>query len=148
MSAWEVRPATVEDVATIVDLRVAFLRDVREVGDESALREVVGDYLTRSLPTGQCVVWVGEIEGTVVATGAMTVYERMMWDGVGREGYILSMYTVPEHRRTGVASAIVDAMLEYARERDLRLCLIATDEGRPIYERAGFAPDPRYLRWR
>jgi GNAT superfamily N-acetyltransferase len=100
------------------------------------------------LPAEQCVVWVGEVDGGIVATGAMTVYERMMWDGVGREGYVLSMYTVPEHRRTGIASAIVDAMLAYAKDEDLRLCLIATEQGRPVYERAGFVPDARYLRWR
>lgn len=143
-----IRRATVADVPRIVDLRVAFLRDVREVGDEAALREAVTEYLTRVMPSDACVVWVADVDGEIVATGAMTVYERMMWDGVGREGYVLSMYTVPEYRRQGLAREIVDAMLSFAREENLRLCLIATDEGRPIYERAGFRPDARYLRWR
>ncbi len=143
-----VRRATVADIPGLVDLRVAFLREVREVDDETALREAISGYLSRALPADQCVVWVVETDDSVVSMGAMTVYERMMWDGVGREGYVLSMYTVPAHRRTGVASQIVEAMLAYARQEHLRLCLIATDEGRPIYERAGFAPDARYLRWR
>lgn len=143
-----IRRATAGDIPSIVDLRVAFLRDVREVGDEASLRKVVTEYLSRALPSEQCVVWVAEAESKIVATGAMTVYERMMWDGVGREGYVLSMYTAPEYRKQGVAGEIVEAMLSFAREENLRLCLIATDEGRPIYERAGFEPDARYLRWR
>jgi GNAT superfamily N-acetyltransferase len=72
----------------------------------------------------------------------------MSWDGVSKEGYVLNMYTVPEFRKTGIGSAIVDAMLTHARREDMRLCLIALDDARRIYERAGFAPDPRYLRWR
>ena len=143
-----IRRATVADIPRVVDLRVAFLRDVREVGNEAGLRATVTEYLSRALPSGQCVVWVADADGEIVATGAMTVYERMMWDGVGREGYVLSMYTVPEYRRQGLAGEIVDAMLSFAREGNLRLCLIATDEGRQIYERAGFRPDARYLRWR
>lgn len=143
-----IRRATVADIPRVVDLRVAFLRDVREVGDEAGLRAAVTEYLSRALPSGQCVVWVADADGEIVATGAMTIYERMMWDGVGREGYVLSMYTVPDRRKQGIATEIVGAMLSYARDKQLRLCLIATDEGRPIYEEAGFTPDSRYLRWR
>jgi GNAT superfamily N-acetyltransferase len=55
---------------------------------------------------------------------------------------------VPEWRKRGIGSAIVEAMTAFAREEGLRLALIATDEGRPIYERAGFTNDARYMRWR
>ena len=148
MTVRAVRRATVADIDRLVDLRVAFLRDAGRAGDETSLRDAVREYLERAIPAGDVIVWVVEDSGEIVATGAMTIYERMSWDGVSREGYVLSMYTVPECRRAGIGSAIVDAMLEHARSEGLRLCLIALDEARGIYERAGFEPDPRYLRWR
>ncbi len=148
MNAPSVRRATTEDVDQLVDLRVAFLRDQGRAGGEAELRQAVSEYLARAIPSEDVVVWVVEKDDRIVGTGAMTIYERMSWDGVSREGYVLSMYTVPEFRKGGIATAIVDAMLAHAREHDLRLCLIAMDQARPIYERAGFARDPRYLRWR
>jgi GNAT superfamily N-acetyltransferase len=148
MSGLGVRRATVADVDQLVELRVAFLRDAGHEVDEGPLRSAVAQYLVRALPVEDVVVWVAEDGGRIVATGAMTVYERMSWDGVSKEGYVLNMYTVPAFRKTGIASAIVDAMLDHARANDLRLALIALDDARAMYERAGFKADPRYLRWR
>ncbi len=142
------RRAGVDDVDAIVDMRVAFLTEEDHLTDEDALRAAVTPYLERTIATGDVVAWVVEIDGQVVANCVVTIYERMSWSGVSKEGYVLNMYTRSEHRRSGAASAIVDAMLEHARAEDMRLCLISLDAARGIYERAGFGPDPRYLRWR
>lgn len=148
MNSAVVRRATVADIDQLVELRVAFLRDAGHEIDELSLRSAVASYFARALPTDDVLVWVVDDGPRIVSTGAMTVYERMSWDGVSKEGYVLNMYTVPGFRRRGIASAIVDAMLEHARANDLRLALIALDDARAIYERVGFAPDARYLRWR
>jgi GNAT superfamily N-acetyltransferase len=143
-----IRTATTRDVPRIVDLRLAFLEEVgRPVDDD--LRRAIGDYLARAIPSGDCVFWVVETgdEG-IVAIGAMCIYERMMWNGVGREGYVLSMYTEPHWRGRGIAAEIIEHMQTFAREERLKLCLISVDEARPVYERAGFEADHRYMRWR
>lgn len=55
--------------------------------------------------------------------------------------YIFSMYTEPEFRRRGVASAVVRALVDWARRRGYtRVDLQATPAGRPVYERLGFRP--------
>jgi GNAT superfamily N-acetyltransferase len=148
VNEWTLREATSGDAMAIAIRRVEFLREQGHAFDEVHLRESVREYLMRAIPTGDVRAWVAETDDEIIATGVMTIYERMMWQGVGREGYVLSMYTVPEWRKKGIGTAIVDAMIAFAREDNIKLALIATDDGRPIYERAGFTPDPRYLRWR
>ncbi len=142
-----IRRATPVDIERVVDLRLAFLEEVGRPTDDE-LRRTISDYLRRAIPAGDCVFWVAEIEGSIQAIGAMCIYERMMWNGVGREGYVLSMYTVPELRGRGIGAEIVAEMTRFAADEGLKLCLIAIDEARPIYERAGFEGDHRYMRWR
>lgn len=145
--SWSIRRATPDDVARVAELRMAFLAEVGRPTDDE-LRASVAAYLDQAIPAGDCVVWLAQAGEDVVAIGAMSVYERMAWSGVVREGYVLSMYTVPDRRGTGIGAAILDEMQTFARSEGLRLCLIALDAARPIYERAGFAADPRYMRWR
>jgi GNAT superfamily N-acetyltransferase len=148
MSDHTIRRATVDDIAALADLRLAFQRHFRPVPDEGALLSQVSDYLKRRMPTEDCVAWVAELDGTVVGSGVITVYERMLRDGVGREGYVQSMFTLPAHRGRGVASDMILRIMEYAKEQDVDLILMATADGRPIYERAGFAAADGYMRWR
>ncbi len=148
MTEWAVRRADVTDADSIARLRLAFVREFRGVDDEESLRSTVREYLEHALPAGEVAVWLAETDGLAVGTGAVTVYERMMMSGVGREGYVLNMYTVPEWRQKGIGSAIVAAIVDHARSEQMQLALIATDAGRLIYERADFVPDNRYMRWR
>jgi GNAT superfamily N-acetyltransferase len=51
------------------------------------------------------------------------------------------MWTEPSHRRRGLGSLVLDAILQWCRARRIRrLTLHASDEGRPLYERFGFRP--------
>jgi GNAT superfamily N-acetyltransferase len=146
-----VRRATVEDVPALVDLRFAFVTEFApDEGDDEAARASVREYLRRALPSETFLAWVVEEDDVIVATGGMAVYERMMRSkgaGVGLEGYILNVYTLPAHRRRGHARRMMEALLECARERSIRLTLVATDDGRPLYEGLGFSHDDRNYRW-
>jgi GNAT superfamily N-acetyltransferase len=55
--------------------------------------------------------------------------------------YLMSMYTVREFRRRGVAKLIVRGALKWCREHGYeRIILHASKEGRPLYEGLGFEP--------
>jgi GNAT superfamily N-acetyltransferase len=59
-------------------------------------------------------------------------------------GYLISMWVAPEARRQGIGSALVDAIIEWARTRGLnRLFLDVTEGNTPaiaLYTRKGFVP--------
>ena len=142
-----VRRATLEDIDTLVDLRTAFVSEFSE--DETHREELVG-YLRRALESESFLAWLVVDDGHVVATSGMVVYERMMRSrgaGVGHEGYILNVYTYPEFRRRGYGRLAMEALMECASERRIRLTLLATDHGRGLYEALGFEPDTRTYRW-
>jgi GNAT superfamily N-acetyltransferase len=146
-----VRRATTDDVAILVDLRFAFVTEFApDEGEDEAARASVAAYLTRALPSEEFLAWLVLDDDVVVATGGMVVYERMMRSkgaGVGREGYILNVYTLPERRRCGHAMRMMEALLDCARERGIRLTLVATDDGKGLYQKLGFTHDDRNYRW-
>jgi GNAT superfamily N-acetyltransferase len=65
-----------------------------------------------------------------------------------RSGDLQSVYVLPEHRNAGVGSALVAAVV--ARAEDLGLehvSVHSNDRAVAVYERGGFAPTRRLMRW-
>ena len=143
-----VRRATTDDIGALVDLRTAFVSEFSE--DDETHRESLAEYLGRSLASDDFRAWLVVDAGRIVSTSGMVVYERMMRSrgaGVGREGYVLNVYTYPEFRRRGYGLLAMRALVDHARECGIRLTLLATDDGRPMYEKLGFRHDDRTYRW-
>jgi predicted N-acetyltransferase YhbS len=79
--------------------------------------------------------------GEVIGTVTTTVYGlTLAWVGM--------ILVDPAHRRRGVGTALMEAVLGYLRERGVATVkLDATPAGRPIYERLGFCPEGTLERW-
>jgi len=57
-----------------------------------------------------------------------------------RRGYILNVYTEPEHRHHGLANLLVQRCIDFCCENGVgTISLHASDMGRPIYEKLGFS---------
>ena len=80
--------------------------------------------------------------GEIVAGGGLQLRPLMPRPGFVRgepEALVLSVWTDPAHRRQGLATQVVQAMLDWCRARGIRrVTLHASAEGRRIYERLGF----------
>jgi GNAT superfamily N-acetyltransferase len=75
--------------------------------------------------------------GAVAGTGVATINGPVGWVG--------TIYVVPELRGAGVGKALTAAVIDALEEaRCATLVLVATDLGRPVYERLGFAVQTRY----
>lgn len=115
------REATLDDLAAIGRLRTSVGWSV----NEWALRVVIGN------PGATCVVVVDR-EGRIGGVGSGIVYRPL--------GFVGNMIVAEPQRRRGVGSAILEAVTDYLQgEGCTRLELNATSEGRPLYERHGFA---------
>jgi GNAT superfamily N-acetyltransferase len=59
-------------------------------------------------------------------------------------GYLISMWVAPEARRQGIGSALVDAVVHWARTHGLSRLLLDVGEGNTpaiaLYTRKGFVP--------
>lgn len=140
-----VRRATMQDIEALARLRVAMAREIRHDGPGAdVMLQATRRYLHRAMPAGEYRSWIGEVEGEVVATMGLFIFERppLSSTAATREGRITAVYTAPEWRRRGVATALLAAVLEHVRQEEGlgRVRLAARAEARAIYEEAGFAP--------
>lgn len=115
------RDATPDDLPAIAELRTAVGWSV----NEWALRAVIGQ------PAASCLVAVDAV-GALAGVGSGIVY--------GPLGFVGNMIVADSQRRRGVGSAIIDGIVSYLEAAGCtRLELNATSDGRPLYERHGFA---------
>lgn len=153
--AWDVRLATVDDIEALVALRVAMMTEIDPhdgEGAESPALKALADanraFMRNAIPAGDFVAYVAEGEDGIVATSGLTMYRTAPHAGNlgGVNAYILNMYTVPQWRGQGLASALLKRLVEHARACGAtRVSLRATEAGRPVYERFGFAGDSHYM---
>jgi uncharacterized protein len=129
------RPAEDADREALVAHRIAFHADTGQPGELDAAAAV-----ERSLR--RCVVWD---DGGVVSSAVATSPEA----AVVRVGIV---YTPPERRRRGYASALVAATSTRAREHDHADCILYTQLANPtsnaIYRAIGYEPVSEVLRYR
>jgi GNAT superfamily N-acetyltransferase len=145
MPDYRIRQATVSDALVIARHRVGMFRDMGELApDEAAVVESAS--LTRlvgQLVSCEYVGWVAETGGEVVAGAGMLLHQYYPTRGNPRgrpTAYILNVYTEPGHRRQGLACQLISEILVWCRSHDIpRASLHASQFGRTVYERLGFA---------
>jgi GNAT superfamily N-acetyltransferase len=145
-SAYLLREATVADARTIGEYRHLMFRAMGQVvpGRDDELASAMARYVERELPAGRLRAWIVEHDGQPVAAGVLVLQDTPPAPGVlnGKPaGIIQNIWTEPEHRRRGLGGQIVQAMLDWCRERGIsRLFLNATEDGRGVYTALGFRP--------
>jgi len=144
--SWTIRPARLADVPALVALRRVMFEAMGHRDGEALDRmgEASTRYFEETIPTGAFRAWIAELEGRPIASIGLIVHSVPPAPGrtIGKEAYIMSLVTVPEHRRRGIAGALVRRVLDVARAEGIPVAsLHATRIGRGIYERAGFRFD-------
>lgn len=150
---WSLRKVGLEDLEDILRLRREMARDLGLLTEENARpwEEAARRHLVASLPTGRFHVWLAYVRGEAVASSGLVPFERppAPYDLSGLEGYVLNMFTLPAWRGRGLSRALLTELMVFARQLGMRkLWLHASEAGRPLYERMGFAPEPTALEWR
>jgi GNAT superfamily N-acetyltransferase len=143
-SEYRIRRARVDDAPIIARHRAAMFRDMGYAnGDDLSRIENASVFLLRQMIAEQRFLgWLAELQGEVVAGGGLMISQLLPRPGAidgGVQAMILNVYCEPEHRRRGLARALMGAMLEWCkRERIAKVVLHASQDGRPLYESLGF----------
>ncbi|HEX5324642.1 MAG TPA: GNAT family N-acetyltransferase [Capsulimonadaceae bacterium] len=148
---YHIRRATPADIPILAELRLDFLRETasffkREVS--AALEKATRDYLSKAVPSGDFIAWLAEADGQVVATSGLVFFQRPPTPGSlsGLDAYVLNMYTLPDWRGKGIATALLKQIIEYVKTTPARrVSLRATDAGRAIYDKFGFRVSGDYM---
>lgn len=150
-----VRLATSADAALMAEYRLRFNIELsppqpQEVIDR--LRSDLIQYFQTHTDNGDFISVIAFYGEEVAGIGSMEprIIPGNFKNPSGRWGFILNMYTVPEFRKRGVARAILNKLIQTGTECGLTAFeLLATKDGQPVYEKAGFSifPSPcmRYI---
>lgn len=138
------RMATPDDIGTLCDMVIDFLREKRPDMTEAQAQQVRAQrtaflqaHLNRDIFGYLCTV-----DGRDVASAHLHVIEQPanLWHINGRTATVLNVYTVPDARRLGYAEGVMRLLMEHAATLDLSYVdLQAAPQGRPLYEKLGFA---------
>jgi|SRR5450432_1213391 len=148
------RPASLQDAATIVAHRRAMFRDqghrdqsYRDQGfcDDAVLDAMAAKFLpwVRSKMNGhEYHAWLAvTARDSVVAGVGLWLMEwppHVLGSGP-RRGYILNVYTEPNFRRRGLGRRLTETALTWCKENGIDLAVLhASTDGRPLYQSMGF----------
>jgi GNAT superfamily N-acetyltransferase len=110
------------------------------------LKEIAGWNQTRGdwerfLRAGPAGCFVAEVEGRVMGTAAIIVYE-------GRFAWIGMVLVDPVTRGQGIGTKLLEKTIEYLDACGIpSMKLDATPQGKPIYEKLGFVSEYEIERW-
>lgn len=106
---------------------------------ESAQREKLGQQIIE----GSCTAWIAEYQGKPIGSGALSILRTtpIPEDPSCEVAFLHSVYTDTAWRGQGIASTILDQLIEQARRGGLhRIQLNASEAGRSVYQKKGFQP--------
>ena len=119
----ELIKAEAKDLPLIVDMK---MRMFKEVGSIALLRDNAEEMIEQ---TYAALYWEGkgchfivcDGNGQAVACGGAVVKEDVpfCFFKTPRYGYVMDVYCVPDKRRNGYASRVVEAVLGWLREQDV-----------------------------
>ena len=140
--------ASLSDIAQLVDLRIGYLTaDFGRLDpqQENDLWRELPAYFELHLDYDLLAFVAREREsGAIVCCAWLLLVTKPPSPRFphGQTGTLFNVYTVPEHRRRGLARHVMEHLLDAARDLNLDVVeLNATDDGYPLYRSLGFEDD-------
>ena len=137
------RKATRDDIDELVKFRLGFLKeDFKDMTKEQQIRikEELLDYFTRHIGD-DFIAYIAEENGEIVSSVFLVIIDKPANPHflTGKIGNVLNVFTKCEYRKQGLASRLLNTMVEEAKTMQLSyLELMATECGYPLYKKIGF----------
>jgi GNAT superfamily N-acetyltransferase len=141
----EVVPLTATDQDAVAELLVLQMLEHRVQTTVPRLHDVISSVLN---DRRRGFFLVAKDQGRVLGVAYLAIILSV--EHCGPVGWLEELYVSPNHRGTGVGTALLDAVLAQARERDLVAIDLEVDaehqRAESLYRRTGFRNLPR-SRW-
>ena len=139
----------INEIPVLVEYRLEYLAELQGKSDEMYKNKLKHDlelYFRKSLEGGWFFALYAETEGKILSFGAIIIKEIPGDSNKSSylEGDILNMYTVPEARRQGISSMILEHLLTEAKSMGIsKVALHTSKDGEIMYRKFGFS-EPVY----
>ena len=111
--------------------------------DYNKLEAIMREKLTRQMADGSCIAWLAESQNRPVASGGISIISTVPVpeDPTLTIAFLHSVFTEKPLRGQGIASTILDKLLNHCRKKGIkRVQLNASEAGRSVYLKKGFQP--------
>ncbi|NHK31226.1 MAG: GNAT family N-acetyltransferase [Asgard group archaeon] len=148
---YSLRKATPEDIETLIDFRIEFLKEFQNLPSKNELmqfKENLRKFFFDKMKSDEFIAWFAESNNEIIATSGLSFLQRPphFSNLTGKFAYIMNMYTKPEWRRKGIGAALFEKLLEEIKNRGIHaINLHATPSGKPLYEKFGFKDSEGYM---
>ena len=141
------RYATIEDINLLVTLRI---RDLKMFSNKDIDQETISkikEFYQTGIENNTCFTLLGFEDELLVATGTLYLYSIMPSNDnpLGVMGQITNIWVAPGYRHQGIASSVVEELIEQARDTCGAVCLNASKEAIGLYQKLGFKIKERYM---
>lgn len=138
----EYRVATGEDMELLMSSRLEMLRVVNGLPEDGEFDNQLVQESRVYFARGDQITILALERGQAIGCATLC-YIRLMptfSHPTGKRAHLMNVYTRESHRRQGIAARMVEMLVQEARGRGVtEISLDATESGRPLYEKMGFA---------
>ncbi|MGA7952616.1 MAG: GNAT family N-acetyltransferase [Gloeobacterales cyanobacterium] len=132
------------DLPRIVELKIAMFKEAGHEGllSAAAAEHVLEDYV-RLYRESLAIHFIAKNAGYIVASAGAFIKSDLpfCYFHLGIYGFIGDVFTETELRGQGISTRLNKDALGWLKSRNVTIVrLLASDAGRPIYERLGFKP--------
>lgn len=139
-----IREAKIEELEILLEFEQGIVVAERPMNPCLKDGEIHYYDLAKLVESDSCGVFVAELDGELIASGYALEKEAKDYLKHEKYAYLGFMYVKPEHRGKGVNQKILDALLDWAKRRNLteiRLEVYSENASAiKAYEKAGFEP--------
>jgi len=142
------RLATLDDVPKLIELRKKQLHDEELSSNTLDISTELTSYFSTSISNESFIAWVMVENDEIIATSGVCFYTLppTFSNPSGKVAYITNMYTKPVFRNRGIASELLQEVINEAKNNDCKVIrLHASEYGKSIYLKAGFTESSGYM---
>lgn len=135
------RKANIDDINCLVELRKKQLIDEGCYSDND-IDEELEQFFSAGITNNTLAVWLAMEEEYIIGTAGVCYfqYPPSFTNPTGKIAYITNVYTRDEYRKQGVATQLLELVMEEIKTEDCKFArLHASEQGKGLYEKIGFA---------
>ena len=148
------RKADSNDVGELINLRKEQLleENLKEGrNDERNIDNELKEYFTKNIINNTFISWVAIENNRIIATSGLCFYQLppTFSNPSGKVAYVTNMYTMKEYRRKGIATTLVEKIINEAKLLDYKILRLHTSlDGKSIYMKYGFIDSDGFMHMR
>ena len=147
------RKLTENELEEIIRMRIdqlteEYTSEGRKVPEDVDLKEALMSFYKKNMAAGTYVSWLAFDGEKSVGTSGMSFAEKPPYFTCpsGKLGILSSMYTDPDYRRMGIASELLNRVVQEAKNYGCgTIYITASDVGVKLYEAHGFKHNGNFM---